>query len=82
MNVPSDNPYNAKIAQEKAEWDEKQRVKKEKKEKSQYVILNGIDIPFIDLVVFSIKLAIAAFPAIGIAIAFWCIFWALFFRAV
>jgi len=79
MNIPSDDPYNAKIAQKKAEWDEKQRVKKEK---SQYVILNGIDIPFIDLVVFLTKLIIAACPAIAIAVIFWCIFWSVIVGAM
>lgn len=82
MNVPSDDPYNAKIAQEKAEWDAKQKEKKEKKEKSQYVIITGIDIPFIDLIVFLTKLIIAACPAIAIAVIFWCIFWSVIVGAM
>ena len=82
MNVPSDDPYSAKIAQEKAEWDAKQKERKEKIKKSQYVVLAGIDIPFIDLVVFLVKLAIAAVPAAIIVAIFWNILAILFFSII
>lgn len=78
MKGPPDDPYNVKLAQEKAEWDAKQKAR----EKAQYVTLTNINIPFTKLVGFLVKLAIAAVPAAIIVAIFWSILATLFFRVM
>jgi hypothetical protein len=68
MNGTIDTPYHVKLAQEKAEWDAKQKTKAEN---SKYVIITEIDIPFSKLVGFFVKCAIAAVPAGIIVFVFW-----------
>ena len=75
MNGAPEIPSHIKLAQEKAEWDAKQKTK----EKSQYVIVTEIDIPFTKLVGFLVKLAIAAVPAGIIVGIIWIILAAVFF---
>ena len=75
MNGQPNVPPHVKLAQEKAEWDAKQM----EKEKSQYVVVTDIDIPFTKLVGFLVKLAIAAVPAGIIVGIFWMILAAMFF---
>lgn len=68
MNGSIETPPHVKIAQEKAAWDAKQ---KEKAENTQYVSIADIDIPFIKLIGFLVKFAIAAVPAGIIVFIFW-----------
>ncbi len=63
------DPLHIKLAQEKAEWDAKQR----EKAKSIYVVITDIDIPFTKLIAFLVKLSIAAVPAAIIAAFVWMI---------
>jgi F0F1-type ATP synthase assembly protein I len=72
MNGSIDTPSHVKLAQEKAEWDAKQKAKqKAQAENTKYVIVTEIDIPFSKLVGFLVKLAIAAVPAGIIVFIFW-----------
>ena len=74
MNGSIDTPTHVKLAQDKAEWDAKQKAKlKAQAENIQYVIVTEIDIPFSKLVGFLVKLAIAAVPAGIIVFIFWSI---------
>ncbi len=74
MNGSIDTPPHVKLAQDKAEWDAKQKAKqKAQAENTQYVIVTEIDIPFSKLVGFLVKLAIAAVPAGIIVFIFWSI---------
>jgi len=68
MNGSIDTPPHVKLAQEKADWDAKQKAKAES---TQYVAITEIDIPFTKLVGFLVKLAIAAVPAGIIVFIFW-----------
>jgi F0F1-type ATP synthase assembly protein I len=68
MNGSIDTPSHVKLAQEKAEWDAKQKAKTEN---IQYVIVTEFDIPFSKLVGFFVKCAIAAVPAGIIVFIFW-----------
>jgi len=68
MNELDIRPPHIKLAQEKEEWDRKQKVKVVK---TQYVTITEIDIPFTKLVGFLVRLAIAAVPAGIIVFIFW-----------
>lgn len=61
-------PSQVKLAQEKAEWDAKQKAQAEN---TKYVIVTEIDIPFSKLVGFLVKLSIAAIPTGIIVFFFW-----------
>ncbi|MCL7489149.1 MAG: hypothetical protein M8357_13360 [Desulfobulbaceae bacterium] len=53
MNGSIDTPPHVKLAQDKAEWDAKQKAKQKKQtENTQYVIVTELDIPFSKLVGF------------------------------
>lgn len=70
MDGSIDTPPHVKLAQEKAEWDARQKAKAED---VQFVTLTDIDIPFTKLIGFLVKLAIAAVPAGIIVFIFWSI---------
>ena len=75
MNGSIDTPPHVKLAQDKAEWDAKQKAKqKAQAENTQYVIVTEIDIPFSKLVGFLVKLvprsliSIATYTLCGIIV--------------
>lgn len=70
MDGSIDTPPHVKLAQEKAEWDARQ---KEKIQNAQFVTITDIDIPFTKLIGFLVKLAIVAVPAEIIVFIFWCV---------
>ena len=64
MNPEIKNQNHLSTEQEKILWDASQRLAEREKIKiEQKVIISGIDISFIDLIIFIVKFAIAAIPA-------------------
>lgn len=70
MTVPTETDDQIEHAEKrlkKIEWDLKQK----EKEKSQHVVVTGMDIPIGDLVVILCKLVIASVPAVIICGIIW-----------
>lgn len=67
MNESVETPE-AKLGRMKAEWD---AHREKKSQNTQYVIIKKLDIPFMNLVEFMVRLAIASVPAAVIVVIFW-----------